>query len=103
MLVGVVAYAVYKQRKDEARIISVREAETMELKPKGHPDAAPAPDFRTEKETVVAVIQERHREAAETMEDSLHTIFNDSDSDDVVSENSEALERIGTGLDDILK
>lgn len=103
VFVGVVAYTVHKRKKDRARFASTPEAVI------GHPNSdmphnfASASDLRTGKETVVASIQERHREAAETLENSLNTIFNDSDSDDVVSDNSETLERIGNGFNDILK
>ena len=50
-----------------------------------------------------SAITERHLEAAQTIESSLQTIFDDSKLDTIETENSKALEKIDADLDDLLK
>ncbi|MDE1548132.1 hypothetical protein [Jeotgalibaca caeni] len=102
MVAGAVAYGVYKHLQKRNKVLDVTNStpETI-YSNTATPDAsATAPEFRFEKEAVVASVQERHNEAVDTIEESLNTIFN---GDDVVSENDEILEKIGDGLDDLLK
>ena len=60
-------------------------------------------DVYEARKAVVHSVRERHSEGAKAMEKSLNTIFNDSKNDNIVTENSQALGKISSDLDDLLK
>lgn len=60
-------------------------------------------DVYKTRDAVVHSVRERHGEAAKAMEQSLNTIFNDSENDDIVTENSQTLRETRSDLDDLLK
>lgn len=55
------------------------------------------------REAVVHSVRERHGKAAKAMEESLNTIFNDSEDGAVVTENDQALEETSNDLNNLLK
>ena len=55
------------------------------------------------REAVVHSIRKRHSEAAKAMEQSLNIVFNDSENDDIVTENSQIFGETSSDLDDLLK
>lgn len=64
---------------------------------------ASAADVYETRETIVQSVRERHSEAAKAMEESLITIFSDSENDEIVTENSENLRETSSKLGDLLK
>ena len=55
------------------------------------------------REAVAHSVRDRHSEAASIMKQSLNTIFNDPENDDVETENSQVLRETSSDLDDLLK
>lgn len=96
--VGVIAYELYKlcnyREANNANNISATEycQDGFDL------DLA-----RNNKEEAAKSIKERHEEAAKSIIESIGVIFNDSQADDVETENSGSLDKINGGLDELLK
>lgn len=109
VVVGVVAYELYKHYHSAK--------DTFNTSPKDEDYASPMqkdssmvysfeePDSDTfeTKEAVVASVKERHYEAARVMEESLNTIFKENSEEEIVSENSDALNQTSNDLNDLLK
>ena len=106
VVAGVVAYELYKHyhsEKDTCRAtpkdedyISPMQKDSLVV----HSSEEPVSET---KETVVASVRERHYEAARVMEESLNTIFKENNEEDIVSENSDALNQTNNDLNDLLK
>lgn len=109
VVTGVVIHKLYK------RYQSAKDTDTTPTKdkeytspvqkdtPMDHSFAEPVSDVLETKETVVSSVKERHHEAAESMEESLNTIFKENDEEATISENSETLEETSNALNDLLK
>ena len=106
---GVVAYELYKHyhsEKDTCRATPKDEdyiSPMQQDSPVVHSSEEPVSDVFETKETVVASVRERHYEAAQVMEESLNTIFKENNEEDIVSENSDALNQTNNDLNDLLK
>ena len=109
VVAGVVAYELYKHyhsAKDTCSATSKNEDYISPMQkdsPVVHSSEEPVSDVFETKETVVASVKERHYEAARVMEESLNTIFKENNEEDIVSENSDALNQTNNDLNDLLK
>ena len=109
IVAGVVAYELYKHyhsAKDTCRATPKDEDYISPMQkdsPVVHSSEEPVSDVFETKETVVASVRERHYEAARVMEESLNTIFKENNEEDIVSENSDALNQTNNDLNDLLK
>lgn len=108
VVAGIVAYELYKHyhsAKDTYNTPTKDEDYTSPVQKDSpvHSPEEPTSDVFETKETVVASVKERHYEAAKAMEESLNTIFKDSDEEAIISENSDALNQTGNNLKDLLK
>ena len=109
VVAGVVAYELYKHyrsAKDTCNTNLKNEDYISPMQKDGpvvHSSEEPVSDVFETKETVVASVKERHYEAARVMEESLNTIFKENNEEDIVSENSDALNQTNNDLNDLLK
>lgn len=109
VVAGVVAYELYKHyrsAKDTCNANPKNEDYISPMQkdsPVVHSSEEPVSDVFETKETVVASVKERHYEAARVMEESLNTIFKENNEEDIVSENSDALDQTNNDLNDLLK
>ena len=106
IVVSVVAYGVYKHRSNCRN--------EFENKSGQHPtpdnfafdevSKASATDVLGARETtVVSSLKERHSEAAKVMQESLNTIFFESEDETIVTDNTNVLEKMGSDLADLLE
>lgn len=110
VVAGIVVYEVYKHlcnRKDEC-VDTKTESEDSTPSVQEEFLSAEAlkgstTDIYETREAVVSTVKERHCEAAEVLQESLNTIFNESEIENIVTKNSDALEKTGSELDDLLK
>lgn len=109
VITGVVAYEVYKHFCKPTNEECEKEPLAKDDFCATHDAAesvahrASATDVYEARETVGHAVRERHSEAAKAMEESLNTIFMDSDNNETVTENSESLEKTSSELGDLLK
>lgn len=106
---GYVAYEVYKhlqKTKTDEYGSDIKSDEDVsigsETSSDGDTASASTSDVYETRAEVVHTVKERHNEAAMAMKESLNTIFKESD-EDVITENSEALNKMSSELDDLLK
>lgn len=106
---GFVAYEVYKHLQSDKTNeygSSIENDGTVKKDGESPCDedttSASASDIYETRATVVHTVKERHSEAVMAMKESLNTIFNESD-EDVITENSETLDKTSSELDDLLK
>ena len=110
VITGVVAYKVcrylYKTTSKECNKKSTSNDSVHNA-----PDVATSEEIYTStdtdvygtREAVVHSIRKRHSEAAKAMEQSLNIVFNDSENDDIVTENSQTYGETSSNHDDLLK
>lgn len=107
---GVVAYEIYKHFhiSDDNNGVNEKSEKDDSFAVKDdniipEPYASSGEKVYEEREAVVSSVKERHYEAAKAMEDSLNTIFRETGNEDIVTENSDALNKTGGDLEDLLK
>ena len=107
-----VAYEVYKHfckptnkecEKEPVVKDDFRTAHDASVSASSETHSASAADVYETRETVVHSVRERHSEAAKAMEESLNTIFSDSENDEILTENSQTLGKTSSDLGDLLK
>ena len=110
IITGVVAYSACRHfckaqnedcKKDSASSGGINNAPDVPASEEVH--APTTTDIYGTREAIAYSVRGRHREAANAMEQSLNTIFNDSENDDIETENSQVLRETSSGLDDLLK
>lgn len=107
VVVSAVAYAVYKHiqnNNNEECVNSTVDNDIFENASNVSVEihSTSTVDVYETREAVVHSVKERHSEAAAAMAESLNTVFNEANNDEIVIENSEALNEIGSELDDLL-
>lgn len=107
---GIIAYGAYKciysGKKNNGKNgfdTERKEVSNSELELLTEHHASSEENMNEAKVGVISSIRERHYEAVKTMENSLNTIFYEQEVDNIVTENSETLERISGKLDDLLE
>lgn len=112
VVVGVVAYEAYKHfcrpTSDECKKRTVKKDDLYTAHNDSEMSSAEVhtssdTDVYETRESVVHSVRERHCEAAKAMEESLNTIFSDSENPEIVTENSQTLEETSSDLDDLLE
>lgn len=103
-----VAYAVHKhfqENKNKEYVNNTVDNDVFESvgKDSAEIDATSTSDVYETREAVVHSVKERHSKAATAMAESLNTICNEVDNDEIVTENSGALNKTSSDLDDLLK
>lgn len=110
LVAGMIAYEIYKHfSKPMGKIYREKlfpsndtfAANDVPKSETGETHLSTADEVYETKATVVHSVRERHGEAARAMEESLNTIFKETD-DGVVTENGELLETTSKELDDLL-
>lgn len=105
---GALVYLVYQKKHaantDTTDTVDVTRASALPvvLQPETQPEA-PKPQMDEVKAEVAASVVERHAAASEAVRGSMESIFSDDDSEVVVTQNTEKLNKIGEDLDDVLK
>ena len=104
---GVVVYELYKHLHVANNNHNENETSpkddsftTQESNPVSEPYVSSGTNVYEERE---AVVNERHYEAVKVMEESLNTIFKESDDEGIVTENGEVLDKTSDELEDLLK
>lgn len=106
---GVVAYTACRHfckaknedcKKDSVPNGGINNAADAPISEEVH--ASTTTDVYETRTAIAHSVRGRHREAANAMEQSLNTIFNDSE-DDAETENSQVLRKTSSDLDDLLK
>ena len=97
VVVGIAAYIIYKQLQ------SSKEEQPLQRNTPVSKEEPTTSDFTQVKEDAASAIKDRHVEAAQVINESLQTIFNEKDIENVETENSETLDKIDDALDDLLK
>lgn len=110
VVAGVIAYEIYKHfskpmdrgygkkpspSEDSSAANDVPESESLKAR------STTADEVYKAKAAIVHSVRERHGEAARVMEESLNTIFKETN-DEVITENSELLGNTSKELDDLL-
>lgn len=110
IVAGVVAYEIYKHFhvSDDNNGVNEKSEKDDSFVVKDNniisePYASSGEKVYEEREAVVSSVKERHSEAAKAMEDSLNTIFREIGNEDIVTENSDALNKTSGDLEDLLK
>lgn len=109
IVAGVVAYEVYRHRNNHNNEFVTRSnpENSMSLTSKKIPADKTPKDTTTDigvvREAVASSLRDRHREAAKVMQESLNTIFANSEGENIVTENDEALAQTESDLCDLLK
>lgn len=99
VVVGAAAYVIYKHLKSQTE----DQAEKVTAPfPKDEPTVT-STDFSQVKEDAATTIKDRHSEAAQVINESLQTIFDRENAEEVITENSESLDKIDDDLDNLLK
>lgn len=97
VVVGIAAYVIYKQLQP-----TKEEPSQQSNTPVCKKEPATS-DYTQVKEDAASAIKDRHVEAAQVINESLQTIFNEKDIENVETENGETLDKIDDALDDLLK
>ena len=97
VVVGIAAYVIYK------RLQPAKEEQSQQSNTPVRKEGPTTSDFTQVKEDAASAIKDRHVEAAQVINESLQTIFNEKDVENVKTENSETLDKIDDDLDDLLK
>jgi len=97
IVVGIAAYVIYKKLQPS------KEEQPQQSSAPIRKEAPVTSDFVQTKEDAASAIKSRHIEASQIINESLQTIFNEKDIENVKTENSETLDKIDDDLDDLLK
>ena len=101
VLTGAAAYAIYKYLQSKDTIESAKSSSIGQKTSLSSDNEVE--NVIVSKAAAVDAIKTRHEQAAETISDSLHTIFRDDKVLDIKTENSDSLDKIDTDLDELLK
>lgn len=107
VIAGAVAYGVYRYmesaKKTTVEISRENDiTKTEHQTEKAATDPLVADDLGTIKEATISSVKAMHKEAAQAIEESLNTIFNGAE-EDLVTENTEILNKISSNIEDPLK
>ena len=99
VVVGAAAYVIYKRLKSQTE----DQAEKVTAPIPKAESTVTSTDFSQVKEDAVTTIKDRHSEAAQVINESLQTIFNEENAEEVITKNNELLNKIDDDLDNLLK
>lgn len=99
IVLGIAVYAIHKGLQSQKE----KSNEKGPALTKKEQPADTVHDYTREKEDASASIKVRHAEAARAIGESLQTIFNEDKAEEVVTENSEPLDKMDDDLDNLLK
>lgn len=107
VVVGAVAYGVYRYMAStkETTVKPSHESDIQKTEHQTEKATTTPPvvaDLDKTKEDVIASMKATRKEAAQAIEGSLNTIFNEAE-EDLVTENTETLNKISSDLEDLLK
>lgn len=105
--VGASVYLLYKKKgaenNGETNSVDIRASKQPSVIPTEVHSESRKPRVDEVKAEVAASVVERHGTAAEAVRESMESIFSQDSEEDVITENTERLHKIGDDLDDILK
>lgn len=110
VITGVAAYTTYRHfcktknedcKKESAPNGGINNAPDAPISEEVH--STTTTDVYETREAVAHSVRGRHRDATYAMEQSLNTIFNNSENDNTETENSQVLRKTSSEFDDLLK
>lgn len=103
VITGIVVYKIYKNINSSKNDLKNNKVEKDSFNSTKDMDTQSLKDIYEIKKSTPSSIKNRHKEAAESIEKSLNTIFNKSENDDILTDNTEDLKKIDSDLNDLLK